>query len=409
MNLEKAVQRFTGIKPLVKFLFTMLIFCLIGYLFVSIELSRLQDFSIVVVGIIIQAFPFLLIGTIVSSLIGAFVSDELIVRFFPQKGIVATLSAIGIGIFLPLCDCAVIPVAARLRKKGVPVHAVVTFMMAAPIVNPVVILSTIYAFPGTKIAIYRVIAGIIIAILTGAFLRMFYGNEKDEENEILKTNINEKDMVCGCGSHIHEECSSHEKHEEHEASCGCHSHSHDNHVRHNEHHNHSSGCDCEINVHATHSNCGCHSHDAPANNASNKNTISQKIINAIVHAGEEFFQVSKLFIIGVFITSAIQIFIPKNVITDFAGGTFSAVLVMMIVAFVMSICSTSDSFIGRSFASTVPMSGIFGFVVFGPVLDLKNAIMMTGFFKKKFVVEFVAVAFVTAFVVISIASVILFK
>jgi uncharacterized membrane protein YraQ (UPF0718 family) len=369
-------------KTVLSFLFTLIVSSIIGYILISVDILKLQDFSIVVVGIIIQAFPFLLIGTIISSLIGVFVSDELIVKFFPKKGIVATLSAIGIGIFLPLCDCAVIPVAARLRKKGVPVHAVVTFMMAAPIVNPVVILSTIYAFPGTKIALYRVVAGIIIAILTGAFLRIFYGNEKNDENEILRHNFGEIASACGCGSHEHEECGNQEKHEENKESCGCNSHSHEEHI-----------------------GCGCHSYI----DSSNRNTIANKIINAIVHAGEEFFQVSKLFIIGVFITSAIQNFIPRNFITDFAGGTFSAVFIMMIVAFVMSICSTSDSFIGRSFASTVPMSGIFGFVVFGPVLDLKNAIMMTGFFKKKFVVEFVAVAFVTAFVVISIASVILFK
>jgi uncharacterized protein len=394
-------------KAALSFLFKIGVICILGYILISVDILKLQDFSIVVVGIIIQAFPFLLIGTIISSLIGVFVPDDLIVKFFPKKGIVATISAIGIGIFLPLCDCAVIPVAARLRKKGVPVHAVVTFMMAAPIVNPVVILSTIYAFPGTGIALYRVIAGIIIAILTGAFLRMFYGNEKDEENEILRSNFEERASDCGCGSHVHEMCGYHENHEEHTESCGCNSHSHEHKLLKQENHinTHSHKCGCIEHSVEGHIACGCHSHV----DSSNQNTISNKIINAIVHAGEEFFQVSKLFIIGVFITSAIQIFIPKNVITDFAGGTFSAVLIMMIVAFVMSICSTSDSFIGRSFMSTVPMSGIFGFVVFGPVLDLKNAIMMTGFFKKKFVVEFVAVAFITAFVVISIASVILFK
>lgn len=363
--MEKVIERPKGLKAIFGFLFLMIVFCILGYLIISADISKIQDFSIVIVGMIIQAFPFLLIGTIVSSLIGVFVSEELIVKLFPKKGVLATLSAIGIGVFLPLCDCAVIPVAAGLRKKDVPVHAVVTFMMAAPIVNPVVILSTIYAFPGTNIAIYRITAGIIIAILTGEFLRLIYSN--GSKNEILK-------------------------------------------IEQQKYHNHALGCGCESNVQEMHLTCGCNSHECETHGHLNKSVsaVRKKVLNALIHAGEEFFQVSKLFIIGTFITSAIQTFIPKSTITTLAGGAFSAIFIMMVIAFIMSICSTSDSFIGRSFISTVPMSGILGFVVFGPVLDLKNAIMMTGYFKKKFVIEFTVVAFAIAFIVVSIMSIILF-
>jgi uncharacterized membrane protein YraQ (UPF0718 family) len=363
VDLEKALKYFGGQKYILNILLSFVVLVIIGYMIVSVELSRLEDFSIVIVGIIIQAIPFLLMGTIVSSFIRTFVSDELIVKFFPKKSMISTLSAVGVGIFLPLCDCAVIPVAARLRHKGVPISAVVTFIMAAPVVNPVVILATIYAFPNSNIAMYRVVVGVIIAVITGYMLRAVYSNSIGSKNEILKENISES-SGCGCCSHGHGDL--HEKHE-----CG---HHHNQYVE-----------------------------------DKTKIKFLDRFIKAIVHSGEEFFQVSKLFIIGVFITSFIQVFIPRSFITDFAGGTFSSVIIMMIVAFVMSICSTSDSFIGRGFASTVPMSGVFAFVVFGPVLDLKNAIMMAGFFKKKFVTLFVTIAFLIAFIVISISSMLLFR
>lgn len=365
--LEKAVSRLSGERLLYYGLVIIFLCFALGYLISTTEISKFEDFSIIVVGLIIQALPFLLIGTVISSFIGTFISDKLIVKLFPEKGIVATLSAIGIGAILPLCDCAVIPVAARLRKKGVPVPAVVTFMMAAPIVNPVVILSTVYAFSGTGIAIYRVVAGLIIAILTGAFFSGKGGKE------ILRTDLNESAAGCTCGHH-------------------------------NLHTEHSLECCCTHTDYGEPSSCNFHSHVTEE-----KTRPSQKLINALSHSGEEFFHVSKLFILGVLVTSAIQIFIPKDIIVNFAGNKFSAVFVMMTLAFVMSICSTSDAFIGRTFMSSIPMSGIFGFIVFGPILDLKNAIMLTGFFKKKFVVEFIAAAFFISFSVISIASIILYK
>lgn len=341
--------------PGAKILILLPVLLLVGYVLLSADLNQLHDFSIIVIGIILQAFPFLLIGTLVSSVIGVYVSDEHLIKLFPKQGLKATLSAIGMGVILPLCDCAVIPVAARLRKKGVPLHAVVTFMMAAPIVNPVVILSTIYAFPGTQIAFYRVIAGVVIAVATGFILRMFYGKEPDEA---LYSDT--KIEAChDCGEEVSEP-----------HAC------------------------CDHHAHAT------HAHTTPS---------LQKIIAALQHAGEEFIQVGRLFIIGVMLTAAIQVFVPKAWSSDFAGNNFSAIFVMMTLSFVMSICSTSDAFIARNFLSSVPLSGVFGFVVFGPVLDLKNAIILSGYFKKKFVVEFVAIAFAVAFIVVTIFSALFLK
>lgn len=343
----------------------------------SIDLNALQDFAIILTGIIIQAFPFLMLGTMVSSIIRIFASDEFIIKLFPKKGILASFSSIIVGVFLPLCDCAVIPVAVRLKRKGVPVHAVISFIMAAPIVNPIVIIATFYAFGlSWKIALYRIVVGIIIAILSGFFLGIFYSG-KDKDSEILKDNLELDD-------------------DEHNSCCG---HKHTNeHSQHCDHLHHTE----TVHEHKTGQGCGCN-HDT-----SSETSMKSKITHALVHTGDEFFQVSRLFIIGASISATIQTFFPKDILMNMADGLIPAVFIMMIVAFIMSICSTSDAFIARSFINIVPMQGVFAFIVFGPAVDLKNTIMMSGFFKKKFIVEYIFVAFVTALVILSIAGSLLF-
>ncbi len=123
-------------------------------------------FNTVFFSIILQAFPFLLLGTIISSALHIFVSDNFIVKAFPKKWGLGLFTALFIGLLFPVCECATVPVMKRLIQKGVPVPVAVTLMLAAPIINPISIMSTLYAFPQTPIvAFYRVFFG----LLTGSF------------------------------------------------------------------------------------------------------------------------------------------------------------------------------------------------------------------------------------------------
>lgn len=45
---------------------------------------------------------------------------------------------------------------------------------------------------------------------------------------------------------------------------------------------------------------------------------------------------------------------------------------MMVMAFGLSLCSSSDAVITRSFAAQLPMGAIMGFLVFGPMMDIKT-------------------------------------
>jgi len=133
-------------------------------------LNKALTFTTIFVSILLQAFPFILIGVLISGLIQVFVSEDFIVRFFSKNLLLGMSIALVVGVFFPVCDCVIIPVMRRLVQKGVPLSAAVTFMLAAPIVDPVVITSTLYAFPeNPKIAVWRVILGVSIAVVVGLF------------------------------------------------------------------------------------------------------------------------------------------------------------------------------------------------------------------------------------------------
>ena len=80
----------------------------------------MQQFAIIFLSILLEALPFVLIGTIVSSLIEIFVSREWLTEHLPKKSWFAFLVAGLAGIVFPICECAIVPVMRRLVKKGMP-------------------------------------------------------------------------------------------------------------------------------------------------------------------------------------------------------------------------------------------------------------------------------------------------
>ena len=94
---------------------------------------------------------------------------------------------------MPACDCAVIPVSKRLLKKKVPINVTVSFMLASPIINPVVILSTYNAFYKTNPEIfwYRLLFGIIIALLIGIIMGIIFGKKEVITNSLIDDEVGE--------------------------------------------------------------------------------------------------------------------------------------------------------------------------------------------------------------------------
>lgn len=119
-------------------------------------------------GIFVQALPFLALGVVLSALIAVFVTADRLSRWLPSRPSAAVLAAAAGGAALPGCECGSVPVARRLFGQGAVGAAALTFMLAAPAINPVVVVSTVVAFPGQPQMVFaRVGASLITAIVMG--------------------------------------------------------------------------------------------------------------------------------------------------------------------------------------------------------------------------------------------------
>ncbi|MDR4958590.1 permease [Bacillus sonorensis] len=114
--------------------------------------------------------------------------------------------------------------------------------------------------------------------------------------------------------------------------------------------------------------------------------FSERLYHMLKHAIDEFFEMGRYLIIGAFVAALVQTYLPLKSLFVLGGGMLDSTLVMMGMAYVLSLCSEADAFIGASFRSLFPESAILGFLVYGPMLDLKNTIMMISVFKPKFVI-----------------------
>jgi uncharacterized membrane protein YraQ (UPF0718 family) len=118
--------------------------------------------------VVVQGVPFLLLGTLVSAAIGAFVPERVFSRLLPRNPVLAVPLAGAAGAVLPGCECASVPVAASLMRRGVAPAAAFAFLLSAPAINPVVLVATSIAFPGQPLMVAaRLVASLTTAVVMG--------------------------------------------------------------------------------------------------------------------------------------------------------------------------------------------------------------------------------------------------
>jgi uncharacterized membrane protein YraQ (UPF0718 family) len=127
-----------------------------------------QAWQTVLVAVVIQGLPFLLLGTLASAAITAFVSDTALSRVLPKRAVLAVPVAGMAGAVLPGCECASVPVAGSLMRRGVPPAAALAFLLSAPAINPVVLVATSIAFPGRpEMVAARFLASLATSVAMG--------------------------------------------------------------------------------------------------------------------------------------------------------------------------------------------------------------------------------------------------
>lgn len=110
-----------------------------------------------------------------------------------------------------------------------------------------------------------------------------------------------------------------------------------------------------------------------------------KLFSVLGHASDEFFEMGKYLIFGAILTACIQTVMSRESLVSIGQGDWSSNLFMMGFAYILSLCSTSDAFVASSFAGTFTAGSLLTFLVFGPMLDFKNTLMLLSVFRARFV------------------------
>lgn len=302
-------------------------------------------------GLLLQAVPFTLIGVLVSAAVETFVTAQFVEKHMPKSTSDGFLVAIAAGFCMPVCDCVIVPTFSRLIAKKLPLPAAVTFLCAVPVVNPVSVLATWYAFSDAPaVVVIRVALGIVIALLAGISFVIF-----PQKSQILKQNFILRQNLEGASG----------------LSCGCKdacSHSENT-------------CDSED---------ACDTKDACDNcpESSKHLSFGLKLLDYFHHVYEDFVHLMPIILFGTIVASVIRAWLGNDPASRL-NTTFVLISIpmMMLIAYASSLCSSSDAVIARSLAASLPISSVIAFLIFGPMLDIKNTLMLLSDCKAKFVLR----------------------
>jgi Predicted permeases len=162
---------------------------------VIVPSAKISTFKTMLISIVLETLPFLLLGVAVSSLMHVYIPEAWIRRLIPKNPLLGILTASLLGILFPICECGLIPVVRRLMVKGMPLYAGVVFMLAGPVVNPVVYSATYVAFR-TKQEMVDVRIGLAAAVALVIGLIVYYvvkhnpiKNSRESMNAAVTLNV----------------------------------------------------------------------------------------------------------------------------------------------------------------------------------------------------------------------------
>jgi uncharacterized membrane protein YraQ (UPF0718 family) len=280
------------------------------------DVDALATFGVIFTSIMVEAVPFVLIGALVSAAVAVYVPDRAFARLGRLPAALQVPGAAAAGLAFPVCECGSVPVARRLLLRGLHPAAAITFMLAAPIFNPVVIASTWVAYgggsQGAEMVAGRSGLGLGVAMLAGWVLapraRAVRGPEPAD------------------------------------------------------------------------------THPSPDRRA-----------GFVEHLAGDFLFMARFLALGAALSALLQTVVPQTVLSGVAGSAILATLALMGLAFMLSLCSEADAFVATSFTA-FPLGAQLGFLVLGPIADVKLAVLYEATFRRGFVVAllFLAVPLILA-------------
>ena len=279
--------------------------------------TRVTATELAFVALFVESLPFLLIGAILSAgLRGR--SGRRLLRAAGRRPLVAAVLAPVAGVGLPICDCGLLPLAREMRAAGGG-RAVASFLAGAPLTNPVVILTTLLAFPlSPTVAVGRVVAGLAVAMVAGFF-------------------VPPASATSVAPGHGDDTCST-----------------------------------------------------APPRS---------RLIAAL---GWEIGNTAPTLVLGALLAATIKEFVPTDVLTALTSHPLLGAAAMMTLAFVMSICSQADAFV----AASLPIGSLprLAFLVLGPVLDLRLAVLYRREFGTSWLIGYASVVLPATFAAVTVLA-----
>ena len=285
----------------------------------------LSDFSFAFLSILLEGLPFLLLGTIIAGLIDQFFPARLMTRMLPRNPYAGVLVSGLLGLIFPMCECGVVPIIRRLMAKGLPPANAITYLFAAPIVNPIVAVSTFAAFRGQapiEVTLLRLALGYGVAVVVGMVVHNL------PLTRVLRTNI-------------------------------------------------------IVDI-------------AQPQSLSGRATavgMTERLWAALAVCVGDFINMTVYFVLGAGAAALFNTSINQDFIAPLAMNEWLATGSLMILAAILSLCSTTDAFIAATF-SMFPTTAKLAFLVFGPVISLKLIFIYSSIFRKRFILCLVVGLFV---------------
>ena len=281
-------------------------------------------------GLLLEALPFLLIGVGIASLARWLAPGGAWLRQLPTHPLLGPLTGAALGFALPACECGNVPVARRLLAGGAPVATALGFLFAAPVLNPIVLASTWAAFPNQPwLLAARPGAALLLAVLLATVLRLL------PEAELLDPVLLEERRLSQPLAQV-----------------------------------------------------GLLERRSGLVGAIGAKVQPVKVTRpplqeVLQHGSREFLDLAALLVLGCAIAATVQTLLPRSWLLAVGGAPTISVLSLMLLAVVVSVCSSVDAFLALGFAAQVTPGALLAFLVLGPVVDLKLLGLFRVLFKPK--------------------------
>jgi len=311
--------------------------------------------------LLVEALPFLLLGVLFSSFLLLFVDEQKLLAVVPRNAVSAALVGSLIGFLFPVCECGNIPVARRLLMKGAPTAVAIGYLLAAPTVNPIVFWATWVAFRDQpEIVFLRVLFTLIVAVTVA----VIFSTQQDMRpfvQESLARIMGDPEPPTPLSQSSHDSHGSQATEVSPLLQSGSFLMQPSGQV---------------LQLSAPPAKTLAMVAEAPK-------PLSHRLRMMVDNMVLEMRELGAVLILGSAIAAFVQVAIPRDLVLGLGQGPVTSIVAMMALAWVVSICSTVDSFFALSFASTFTSGALLAFLVFGPMIDLKNISLLLTVFKSR--------------------------